>query len=991
MHLCCPQRRHWIASAIVALASQSHAQTASTEAPIAKIERVEVTGTLIKRVDRATPSVVQSITREDIRNSGYATIEDLLRANSAVDSSGSIQDGAASGFVGGLATVSLRGFGSQGTLVLINGRRIAPVGAVDINFGRGSLVNLNSIPKGAIDRIDILKDGASALYGSDAMAGVVNYVLRKDFEGLEGNVGYSANDRGVGAQKNGGLTFGFGNLNTQRFNVFGGIDVSKRDSTMYSDIKDRGEQEKYNRYINATAAGTTNGLSRFTPDSVASMYGSYYKVPASLSGSTVIDGRSVANSSPFGANYLGTLSGCPAEQTVGQGVALRPDGLAPNNPSLRAGQCRFNLDNADEAIAAQDRVSGMVHGSFALTSELTAYADVMVSKTKTTERGVPRALTTSLVSSATAASAVTWPKLDGSFMRQSAIVLPVGHPDNPTNGTANAQPVQLIYRFEDVPANDISTLQSGRFVAGVEGYVAGWDVDTAIMHSKQKNERVQQNRLRASKLTASIASHTYRFGQVNTPEAIASIGSDATNTGDSTITSIDARASRELFELPGGRAAIALGAEYRQEKLSSTPDDNYLAGDYIGLVANGASGKRKASAAFSELSLPVLKSVEVQAALRFEHYDDFGNSTTGKLGFKWAAIPSTLAFRGTAATGFRAPSISQISNSYLASFHSFQDYAVVDKLRCDTSGASPVSRADPAVLRDCNVLGRTLTNSAGSIPTVVSANPNLKPEESKSFTFGVLISPNKNFDLSLDAWYFRRDKEIRVQRGVDLMERFNADPVANAASVIRDPNPATWLPGIDNSGPILALIRQYGNYQYTKTAGLDYEFNVRLPAGDWGRFGGKLSGTYTKRFDQLILAGGTVDRLAGTGTSAGDIPKTKATLEVNWKGDVSSVWARYNHQDALWRATTASCLSSTAAADVILQEANGCYVGREGTVDFGGAYRGFKDMVLSASVMNLTNSYRRSINIPSAFTYWDAGSTSQLGRRFNVTVDYIFK
>lgn len=982
MHRHPPMRRHWLAAALVALTAQSQAQTAAQ--PVNKIERVEVTGTLIKRIDRATPSVVQSITREDIRGSGYATIDELLRANSAVDAS-SIQDGAATGFVGGLSTISLRGFGSQGTLVLINGRRIAPVGAVDINFGRGTLLNTNTIPKGAIDRIDILKDGASALYGSDAMAGVVNYVLRKDFEGLEGNVGYSANDKGVGGQTSGGLTFGFGNISTQRFNVFGGVDVAKRESVMHADLKDRGDQAAYDRYLNATASGTTNGLSRFTPDSVASMYSSYYRVPASTAGTTLIDGRSVANNSPFGVNYLGTLPGCAPENTVGQGVPTRPDGLGPTGPSLRAGQCRFNLDNADEAISAQERVSGMLRGTFALSNDISVYADLMVSKTKTTERGTPRTLTTGIFSTATAPSAVTWPKLDGSFLRQAAIVLPVGHPDNPTNGTANAQPVQLIHRFEDVPSDDISTLQSSRFLVGIEGVVAGWDFDAAIMHSKQENERVQQNRLRASKLTASIASGTYRFGKMNTPEAIASIGSDAINTGDSTITSFDIRASRELFSMSGGNAAIALGAEYRQEELQSTPDANYLAGDYIGLVANGAGGKRNGSAAFTELSLPVLKNVEVQAALRFEHYSDFGNSTTGKLGFKWAAIPSRLAFRGTAATGFRAPSISQIGDSYLASFHSFQDYAVVDNLRCNNG----VSRGDPPVLRDCNVLGRTTTNAAGNLPTVVSANRNLKPEESKSFTLGVLISPNADIDLALDAWYFRRNQEIRVQRGVDIMERFNADPVANAASVIRDPNPATWLPGIPDSGPILALVRQYGNFQYTKTAGLDYELNMRLPANDWGKFGVKFSGTYTKRFDQLVLAGGTVERLAGISTV--DLPKTKAALEVNWKGETVSAWTRYNHQDAMWRTTTAGCLSSTTAANVILQQANGCFVGREGTLDLGGAYRGIKDLVISASLLNATNSYRRAINIPSAFTFWDSGTTAHLGRRFNVSLDYVFK
>jgi iron complex outermembrane receptor protein len=105
-----------------------------------------VAGTLIKRIDRETPSVVQAITRQEIRNSGYGTIEELLRVGSAVDTS-SLGDGLSSGFVGGISTISLRGFGSQGTLVLINGRRVAPVAAVDINFGRGSLISVNTIPR----------------------------------------------------------------------------------------------------------------------------------------------------------------------------------------------------------------------------------------------------------------------------------------------------------------------------------------------------------------------------------------------------------------------------------------------------------------------------------------------------------------------------------------------------------------------------------------------------------------------------------------------------------------------------------------------------------------------------------------------------------------------------------------------------------------------------------------------------------------------------
>ena len=182
--------------ALAALAACSHGVAlaqATQQGAAAEPQRIEVTGSLIKRTDRETPAPVDVITREDIIRSGYATVEEFIRSRGYVDAS-SIQDGYGTGFVSGLSTISLRGFGSQGTLVLINGRRVAPVAAVDINFGRGSLISVNTIPQGAIDRVEMLKDGASALYGSDAMAGVVNYILRREYNGLEASASTSANE-----------------------------------------------------------------------------------------------------------------------------------------------------------------------------------------------------------------------------------------------------------------------------------------------------------------------------------------------------------------------------------------------------------------------------------------------------------------------------------------------------------------------------------------------------------------------------------------------------------------------------------------------------------------------------------------------------------------------------------------------------------------------------------------------------------------------------
>ncbi|NBX96286.1 MAG: hypothetical protein EBQ88_06095 [Betaproteobacteria bacterium] len=716
-----------IATASAVVCSFAAAQTVSPP------ERVEVTGSLIKRTDRETPSVVEVITKEDIRASGYATVEEFLKSKSYVDNS-SIQDGYGTGFVSGISTYSLRGFGSQGTLVLINGRRIAPVAAVDINFGRGSLISVNALPQGAIDRVEVLKDGASAMYGSDAMAGVVNYVLKREYEGAEISTTFSANDRRVGPTKSANLTFGFGGLDSKGFNVFGGLEVSSRGNVLLSQLTDRGRFADYQSYL-TTSAGS---LERFSPSSVAALYSNYYSVPTAYPATrTLANGEVIAGNSSSGPLFLGSLAGCPADRTVGKGVPTRLPGYLASTPSMPNGMCRYNTDNDLEYIAAQDRLNGSLRGTLALNKDWTAYADVMLSKTKTVENFSPYALTTTVWTASTAGRAVTWPLINGTFLAQSAIVLPATHPDNPTRGTANAQPVQLLYRFEDIPQQAISDLQSTRFTAGLMGTAGAWDIDAAVVYSKMDNSSIRTNRMLSSGLTAAIGPNggAYRFGQINTPAAISTIAADATVKGSSSILSTDVRASRDLFRMPGGNAAMAVGAEFRREELSSVPDANYQKGDYIGLVANGTSGSRDSKAAFAEFRLPVMRNLEGQLAARTESYSDFGNSTTGKAGFKWDPIKSTLSVRGTLASGFRAPSISQISNSYLVSFHSNQDQRVFDPIRCNSSNpASPVSLAgatSPFAVRDCNVLGFSAVGAGqnpGNLPTVISANPDLKPE-----------------------------------------------------------------------------------------------------------------------------------------------------------------------------------------------------------------------------------------------------------------------
>ena len=236
-------RNRQLANAIAAICAAGTAAaaglaSAQQSAPAQKVEKIEVTGSNIKRVDSETPSPIQVITREDIVRSGTNSVAELLRDIPSV-LGGSLNDfNAGSGFARGTQSVSLRGLGSVATLVLVNGRRVETAPVADPNLGQGAAFNLNVIPVSAIDRIEILKDGASAIYGSDAIAGVVNIILRKDYKG--GEVAYSGRQNYESAFRSQTVsgTVGFGDIATDRYNVLASVEYFKRDSTRIYDVKD---------------------------------------------------------------------------------------------------------------------------------------------------------------------------------------------------------------------------------------------------------------------------------------------------------------------------------------------------------------------------------------------------------------------------------------------------------------------------------------------------------------------------------------------------------------------------------------------------------------------------------------------------------------------------------------------------------------------------------------------------------------------------------
>ena len=603
------------------------APTASMAQQAQKVEKIEVTGSNIKRVDTETAAPVQVLTREDIERSGQTTVSELLR-NLPQNLAGGLNDLTGSNsFSAGASTISLRGLGSTATLVLLNGRRIAPYGLADPNFGQSAVVNLDSLPLDVIERIEILKDGASAIYGSEAIAGVVNIILRRDFKGAQAGGAFSMNKDSEYRTWRANGTIGFGDLARDRYNVFANAEHFHRDSTGL------GAVEEYVVDPRLRASGYATG--RHFSSSFAGSYLNATFNPVTLANATAISFRPAA-----------------VQPTCDPGAVRDANGI-----------CRFDLVPRTEVEPKSDRDSFFARGSYELANGLTVFGEGGYTTIKTTYLGNPQVY----------GDFGAWYDASRQTLVSLPEVLPVGHPNNPFT-----TPVLYRHRFVELGNGDrIVESDATRGVFGVKGSFGSWDWETALLYSGNKTEATNYNQVRASVLTAGILNGTYNFinptAGTTTPDQIRV---NPTDRAKSSFTILDVKGTGELMQLPGGALAMAAGLEYRHEQRTATPDPLEQVGDVVGFGASSANGSRNVTSLYGELSVPVLRTLEAQLAARTDRYSDYGNSTTPKVGVKWKVAPS-IVLRGNYAEGFRAPSLVENSKANISAFT-----VVTDPRRC---------------------------------------------------------------------------------------------------------------------------------------------------------------------------------------------------------------------------------------------------------------------------------------------------------------------
>jgi iron complex outermembrane recepter protein len=842
-----------------------------------KVEKVEVTGSNIKRIDAEGTAPIQIITREDIERSGSTTIAEVLQKIPSANA-GTFNEAAVASFSPGASSTSLRGLGGSATLVLINGRRIAPFGFA--SGGQTTFVDLNSIPLSAVERIEVLLDGASAIYGSEAMAGVINVIMRKDFNGISLTASGGMSSRSDANGYSASIAGGFGNVAKDGYNLFGVLSYGTQDRILASD-RPNTRTADYRRF------GSLDRRSTYTNP------GNAYNA---------------ANTA-----FVGALAGCSPLGTSADG------GLN--------GRCLYDFAQTIDLVPKSERIAAFFSGVKSLGANAQLFGDL--------------SLTSNKVNQGSASYNVATYGYNG-------VILRANHPQN-TFG----QDVAVRYRLNDVPLSVDVKSDTIRAVLGAKATFGTWDTEAAFLYSGSNTDVKEKGFTRDSVLAneflvpdTNVVQNNVRLGALS-PELRARLYPELKNNGKTSVTMIDAKASTELMTLPGGPMGVAFGLDTRREAFKSVPDKLIQEGDIGALGSSSADGSRTVSAAYAELSAPVVRGVETQLAGRYDRYSTFGGKFTPKFAVKWTPL-TAVALRGSYTEGFRAPSLTETSSSPTRGFF--------NNIR------------DP---RFCPVPSETNPACSQQTTAESGSNPNLKPETSKSYNFGVVFEPTKDLSVAVDFYNIKRKNEIT---SLDV-EYLLANESLYPQYVIRD-----------GTGALIGIKTPYENLGSTNVKGVDLDVRSSFSLGAAGKL--KLTGVYNYMPTYKVRPVKDAEELNYAGTYLQ--PTERLQLTANWTYGVWDTTVSWNKTGAYLRAFTPSdlsCALSQASKDLGL-----CSVSSWSTTDVVARYTGVKDLTLTLGVRNIDNrqpplDQRRE----TRFTFYSPTYHNALGRYVTLSARYDFR
>ncbi|MBD8631214.1 TonB-dependent receptor [Oxalobacteraceae sp. CFBP 8755] len=684
------------AGTTIALASLPLAAQTLPAVPAAELPRVEVTGSAIRRVQSETALPVQTISRAEIEKTGVTTAAELMGRVSA--NSNGLTDGASINVGGdqrGFNSANLRGIGTSSTLVLLNGRRMA-------NFaspGDDSGVDLNNIPAAALERVEVLLDGASALYGTDAIGGVINFITRKDFQGLEANVYVGTTDEGGAGKRTASLSAGKGVLERDGYNVFAVADFQRTNplsTSQRSFIPGLQVEQRLGHLLSSYTSPANIRLTSAQRDHLQ-------EIGFTLNGKPI-------------TNRLINLSipGCAPPANV-----YLPDGTGGVDA------CTYNYMGDTELYPKSEKASVLSRAVIKLGGSHQAYAEVALSRAKTDYTG----------SSARVAGYIDYsrvPQLAGTGLDQL---------DDDIPGE-----LELRMRLNEAGQRTSTLTSEGvRFVVGVTGTVGGWDYDTAYNHSVNTvKDRDTHGYLLYNELLEGIADGRINPFGPSSPEGQALIDSiqvdDVVRRARGTLDAVDVKLSRALMPMAGGDLAVAIGGEARREKNQFTPSALLLSDNINNDAApeggRATSDSRDVAAVYGEVLVPFAKQWEAQLSARYDHYENVGGAASPKIGLTYRPSDALL-LRGSAGRGFRAPSMTELYRP--------------------TVYSSTATLPDPVY---CATVENNYSDCADNWDTRRYSNDALKPERSRQFSLGAVFAAGKHVSASLDYWNIKRTNLI---------------------------------------------------------------------------------------------------------------------------------------------------------------------------------------------------------------------------------------
>jgi iron complex outermembrane recepter protein len=887
------------AAVVTAVALPAYAQEEQSQVPVpTQMQKIVVVGSNIPRSEQEGAVPVVILKREDIEKTAASTVQELIQNLNIAGSQG-FNTGASGSFVTGASSTGFRGLPASDTLVLLNGRRLAPYGKSQQSTSGGAVafVDLNSIPLSAVEEVQLLKDGASAIYGADAIAGVLNIVTKKNYQGAEANVRYGAYGDPGGAEKSVNATIGFGDLENDRFNVILSAEGSQID-------------EIWNKDRPFTRTYDYRGYSPQLGD-YRSSYSNY------------------GNYDPDGAGYQAG-SNCPSQY-------------------LRGGLCRYDFGDVEQVQPATDRMSGMLIGNLKITDDLFGFTELGYNRNKTVSASRAPALTTESdlvkVDAYRGLALGTTQNLVNHALATQYNALGT----DPLGIGSGLTTLDVRQRFTEYgPREDEITAESLRYVFGLKGTVKEWNWEAAYVGSEQTIKTISRNEIRTDLLADLLVAG-----------AVTNIFSDPANKGGygstkfigseenkSKLQTWDFKANAEVLQLPAGPLGVAFGGEYRKESMSTTTDPYTEAGLRLGSASVATTGDRDLKSFFGEVNIPIVKMLETQLAVRQDRYSDFGSTTNPKVAVRFQPVKS-LMFRGSYGTAFKAPTLFQLYENQASGGYN----ELIDSKRCDVTGL-------PA---DCDA--RLIEVRSGGVKPL---GLSLKPEESKNYNLGFVLSPSSDFSVGMDYWI------IQKKNAIGLVDAQNAID-AGSPAVIRGAS-AGGVPG-----EIVRVISTYVNAAKQELSGIDFDLNAKtqLPIG--GTLGSGVSFTYTIKFDQWAADGAQVEHLVGNYTYF-EVPRVKGQFRVTY--DIGP-WA------------LASFVNYTGGYSNEVSAQSGAQSGQNrvapySTVDLTGAYKVDKAMTIHVGVRNLFDE-KPAIIAGVGGPATDAALYDLRGRFMYASLNYIFK